>query len=127
MVHAARANMASQSGLATPSKFGVRACLGTDVMALDILAEAQLATLRSIEVGQPLNLLRLLANGHRLASEAFGATLAPELRDRPAALLADHRISHVNRAAAEADARGRGRAYTPQRDGRAQGPALCRR
>jgi cytosine/adenosine deaminase-related metal-dependent hydrolase len=77
MVHAARANMASQSGLATPSKFGVRACLGTDVMALDVLTEAQIATLRSIEVGQPLNILRLLANGHRLASAAFDATIGP--------------------------------------------------
>jgi cytosine/adenosine deaminase-related metal-dependent hydrolase len=77
LVHAARSNMASQTGLATPSKFGVRGCLGTDVMSLDCFAEAQAATLRTTDSGQPIDALRFLANGHRLASEAFGTTIGP--------------------------------------------------
>jgi cytosine/adenosine deaminase-related metal-dependent hydrolase len=77
MVHAPRSNMASQTGAATPSKFGVRACLGTDVMPLDVLAEGQLAWLKARHVGQPIDVLRFFANGHRLASEAFGVTLGP--------------------------------------------------
>ena len=77
LVHAARSNMASQTGLATPFKFGVRGCLGTDVMSLDCFAEAQASTLRSTDSGQPIDALRFLANGHRLASEAFGSTIGP--------------------------------------------------
>ncbi len=75
--HAARSNMASQTGVATPSKFGVRGCLGTDVMPLDVFAEAQAAALRTSDSGLPIDLLRFLANGHRLASEAFGLTVGP--------------------------------------------------
>ena len=77
LAHASRSNMNSQTGLATPSKFGVRACLGTDVMSLDCFAEAQAAMLRSTDSGQPIDPLRFLANGHRLASEAFGTTIGP--------------------------------------------------
>jgi cytosine/adenosine deaminase-related metal-dependent hydrolase len=77
LAHAARSNMASQTGLATPSKFGVRGCLGTDVMSLDCFAETQVATLRTTDSGQPIDPLRFLVNGHRLASEAFGATIGP--------------------------------------------------
>lgn len=77
LAHAARSNMASQTGLATPSKFGVRGCLSTDVMSLDLFAEAQTAALRTTDSGQPIDVLRFLANGHRLASEAFGATIGP--------------------------------------------------
>lgn len=77
LAHAARSNMASQTGLATPSKFGVHGCLGTDVMPLDVFAEAQAAALRATDSGQPIDLLRFLANGHRLASEAFGVTVGP--------------------------------------------------
>jgi protein ImuB len=36
-----------------------------------------------------------------LSLEAFCATLTPEQRQRPMVLLADHRVSHVNRPAAE--------------------------
>jgi cytosine/adenosine deaminase-related metal-dependent hydrolase len=75
--HSARSNMATQTGIATPSKFGVRGCLGTDVMALDCFAEAQAAALRTTDSGQPIDTLRFLANGHRLASEAFGTTIGP--------------------------------------------------
>ncbi len=77
MVHLARSNMATQVGIAAPAKFGVRACLGTDVMALDVLAEAQSAGLRSLDAGQPIDVLRFLSNGQRLASEAFGASIGP--------------------------------------------------
>ena len=77
MVHAARSNMFTQTGSATPSKFGVRGCLGTDAMSLDVFAEAQAAWLKSRDAGQPIDLLRFLANGHRLASAAFGMPIGP--------------------------------------------------
>ncbi len=77
LAHASRSNMVSQAGLATPSKFGVRGCLGTDVMSLDVFAEVQAATLRSTDSGQPIDALRFLANGHRLATEAFGTPIGP--------------------------------------------------
>lgn len=84
LAHAVRSNMHGQVGLATPAKFGVRACLGTDVMSLDALAEAQAAALRSRDSGQPIDILRFIANGHRLASAAFGLTLGP-LQEQAAA------------------------------------------
>lgn len=77
LVHSSRSNMATQTGLATPAKFGVRACLGTDVMSLDTLAEAQVASLRSRDASQPIDILRFVANGHRLASQAFGLKIGP--------------------------------------------------
>lgn len=87
VVHAVRSNMNGQTGLATPSKFGVRACLGTDVMSLDTLVEAQTASLRSRDAGQPIDILRFIANGHRLASAAFGQTLGPLREDAVADLV----------------------------------------
>lgn len=77
LVHVARSNMASQTGHATPSKFGVRGTFGTDTMPLDVLSEAQAAALRAAESGQPIDLLRFLANGHRLATKAFGTPVGP--------------------------------------------------
>lgn len=77
VVHTARSNMASQTGHATPSKFGVRGTVGTDVLALDVLAEAQAAALRAADSGLPIDVLRFLANGHRLASAAFGVPVGP--------------------------------------------------
>lgn len=77
LVHAARSNMNTQTGLATALKFGQRGTLGTDVMSLDALAEAQVASLRSLDSGQPIDILRFMANGHRLASQAFGQTIGP--------------------------------------------------
>jgi cytosine/adenosine deaminase-related metal-dependent hydrolase len=77
LVHAARSNMFTQTGSATAGKFGVRGCLGTDAMSLDVFAEAQAAWLKSRDSGQPIDILRFLANGHRLASAAFGAPLGP--------------------------------------------------
>ncbi|MBS1149171.1 MAG: ssnA [Myxococcaceae bacterium] len=83
LVHAARSNMFTQTGSATAGKFGVRGCLGTDAMSLDVFAEAQAAWLKSRDAGQPIDILRFLANGHRLASAAFGAPIGPL---RPGAL-----------------------------------------
>jgi cytosine/adenosine deaminase-related metal-dependent hydrolase len=106
MVHAARSNMNTQTGMAAPAKFGVRACFGTDVMSLDVLSEAQVAALRSRDAGQPIDLLRLLTNGHRLASQVFGVTIGP-LREgavadlividyqAPSPLTADTLASHL--------------------------------
>lgn len=84
LVHTARSNMASQTGHATPAKFGIRGTFGTDVMPLDVLAEAQAASLRASESGQPIDILRFLANGHRLATHAFGLPVGP-LREGAAA------------------------------------------
>ncbi len=75
LVHSPRSNMASQTGTAAAAKFGVRGCLGTDTQTLDVLAEAQIAWLRARDAGQPIDILRYLANGHRLASAAFGERL----------------------------------------------------
>lgn len=77
LVHSARSNMFSQTGRATVSKFGVRGCFGTDVLPLDVFAEAQTACLRTMDAGQPIDVLRFIANGHRLATEAFGFTIGP--------------------------------------------------
>jgi cytosine/adenosine deaminase-related metal-dependent hydrolase len=77
LVHSARSNMQTQAGLATPAKFGVRATFGTDVMSLDVVAEAQMAALRARDSGAPIDILRFLANGHRLASQAFGFSFGP--------------------------------------------------
>jgi cytosine/adenosine deaminase-related metal-dependent hydrolase len=80
LVHSPRSNMASQTGTAAAAKFGVRGCLGTDTQTLDVLLEAQTAWLRARDAGQPIDVLRYLSNGHRLASSAFGQKLGP-LRD----------------------------------------------
>ncbi len=77
MAHSPRANMYSQTGSATAGKFGIHACLGTDVMALDLFAEAQAAWLKARDAAQPIDVLRFLANGQRLASLAFGETIGP--------------------------------------------------
>jgi cytosine/adenosine deaminase-related metal-dependent hydrolase len=87
MAHAARSNMNTQTGLATPSKFGVRATFGTDVMSLDVLAEGQVASLRARDSGAPIDVLHFLANGHRLASAAFGMTMGPLREDAVADLV----------------------------------------
>jgi cytosine/adenosine deaminase-related metal-dependent hydrolase len=75
LVHSARSNMESQTGTAAAGKFGVRACLGTATQALDVLGEGQAAWLRARDAGQPIDLLRYLANGQRLASLVFGGQL----------------------------------------------------
>lgn len=72
LVHAPRANMDSEVGYAPAGKFGARATLGTAGLPADLFAEVQHAYLRSREAGQPIDVLRYLANGHRLAADAFG-------------------------------------------------------
>lgn len=71
LVHNPRSNMNNQVGYAPAGKFGVRAMLGTDGLAADMFAEAQTAYFRSREAGQPIDVLRYLANAQRLASELF--------------------------------------------------------
>ncbi|WP_225408831.1 amidohydrolase family protein [Stigmatella hybrida] len=71
VVHTPRSNQRLEVGYAPALKFGARATLGTDGLAADVFAEAQAAYLRSREAGQPIDVLRYLANGHRLASQAF--------------------------------------------------------
>ncbi|SEU26392.1 amidohydrolase family protein [Stigmatella erecta] len=71
VVHTPRSNQRLEVGYAPALKFGARATLGTDGMVADVFAEAQAAYLRSREAGQPIDVLRYLANGHRLASQAF--------------------------------------------------------
>ena len=84
MVHAARTNMQSEVGYAPAGKFGSRTALGTGGLAGDLFAEAQSAHRRSCDAGQEVDVLRALANGHRLASEAFGFPIGP-LREGAAA------------------------------------------
>jgi cytosine/adenosine deaminase-related metal-dependent hydrolase len=78
-------------GYAPALKFGARATLGGDGVSADLFAEAQAAYLRSREAGQPIDVLRYLANGHRMASQVFGMTVGT-LREGSAAdlLLLDY-------------------------------------
>jgi cytosine/adenosine deaminase-related metal-dependent hydrolase len=83
-VHTPRSNQRLEVGYAPALKFGARATLGTDGLVADVFAEAQAAYLRSREAGQPIDVLRYLANGHRLASQAFDFPVGP-LREGTAA------------------------------------------
>lgn len=87
LVHVPRANMEAEAGYAPAGKFGARATLGSAGLPADLFAEVQLAYLRSREAGQPIDVLRYLANGQRLASEAFGDRLG-ELKEGAVADLA---------------------------------------
>ncbi len=84
LVHAPRANMQAEVGYAPAGKFGHRAALGTAALSADVFAESQVAFRRGCDAGQPIDVLRYLANGHRLASEAFGLPVGP-LREGAAA------------------------------------------
>ncbi|MGV3624169.1 MAG: amidohydrolase family protein [Archangium sp.] len=77
LVHAPRSNMWSQTGHATVAKFGVRGCFGTDTQPLDVFSELQVGSMRTVDAAQPIDALRFIANGHRLASEAWGITIGP--------------------------------------------------
>jgi cytosine/adenosine deaminase-related metal-dependent hydrolase len=72
LAHTPRSNMESEVGYAPALKFGARALLGTDGLSADMFAEVQAAWLRSRDAGQPIDALRYLANGHRVASQSFG-------------------------------------------------------
>ncbi|HSP77488.1 MAG TPA: amidohydrolase family protein, partial [Myxococcaceae bacterium] len=73
IAHTPRSNMESEVGYAPALKFGHRATLGADGVSADMFAEVQAAYLRSRDAGQPIDVLRYLANGQRLASQSFGA------------------------------------------------------
>ena len=75
LVHTPRADLHHSNGHAPTGKFGARAAIGTGGSFIDVLADAQLAALLAKHAGQPIDLLRYLANGHRMASELFGAPL----------------------------------------------------
>lgn len=72
LVHTPRSNMEAEVGYAPALKFGHRATLGADGVSADMFAEAQAAWLRSRDAGQPIDVLRYLANGQRLAAQTFG-------------------------------------------------------
>lgn len=92
IVHHAQANMAGQVGYAPAGKFGPRSLLGSEDPGADLFGEARIAALRALDAGQPLNVLRALANGHRVASEIFDRPIGP-LREGAAAdlLVLDYR------------------------------------
>jgi putative selenium metabolism protein SsnA len=92
LVHNPTSNMNNQVGYAPAGKFGARATLGTDGIGADVFAEAQRAYFRSREAGQPIDVLKWLANGHRLASQMFGQHIGP-LREGACAdlLILDYR------------------------------------
>lgn len=77
LVHTPRSNQRLEVGYAPALKFGARATLGADSLSADLFAEAQAAYLRSREAGQPIDVLRYLANGHRLASQVFELQVGP--------------------------------------------------
>jgi cytosine/adenosine deaminase-related metal-dependent hydrolase len=77
IVHTPRSNQGLEVGYAPALKFGHRATLGADAVSADLFAEAQAAYLRSREAGQPIDVLRYLANGHRLASQVFEVPVGP--------------------------------------------------
>jgi cytosine/adenosine deaminase-related metal-dependent hydrolase len=77
LVHTPRSNQRLEVGYAPALKFGARATLGADGLSADLFAEAQAAYLRSREAGQPIDVLRYLANGHRLVSQVFDQQVGP--------------------------------------------------
>ncbi|MFP2904547.1 amidohydrolase family protein [Pyxidicoccus sp. 3LFB2] len=77
IVHTPRSNQGLEVGYAPALKFGHRATLGADAVSADLFAEAQAAYLRSREAGQPIDVLRYLANGHRLVSQLFEVPVGP--------------------------------------------------
>ena len=77
LAHTPRSNMEAEVGYAPALKFGHRATLGADGVGSDLFAEAQAAWLRSRDMGQPIDVLRYLTNGQRLASQVYGVTVGP--------------------------------------------------
>jgi cytosine/adenosine deaminase-related metal-dependent hydrolase len=77
MCHLARANMLSGHGYAPAGRFGPRTVLGTEHLAPDMLAEVRAAIERACDAGAPLDPLKLLSAGHKLASQLFGRPLGP--------------------------------------------------
>lgn len=92
LVHTPRSNMEHQVGYAPAAKLGARMALGSDGTGADLFDEARVAYLRAREAGQPVDVLRALANGQRMASEMFGLPIGP-MREGAAAdlLVLDYR------------------------------------
>jgi putative selenium metabolism protein SsnA len=73
--HNPRSNMNNQVGYAPVGKFGDRVVLGTDGIGADMFEEARVAFFKGRDADAGLGAdywLQVLANNHRLASEAFG-------------------------------------------------------
>ena len=76
--HNPRSNMNNQVGYAPVGKFGDRAVLGTDGIGADMFEEARFAFFKGRDANAGFGAdhwLHVLANNHRLASEAFGCDL----------------------------------------------------
>lgn len=76
--HNPRSNMNNQVGYAPVAKFGDRVVLGTDGIGADMFDEARMAFFKGRDAKAGFTAddwLRVLANNHRLASEAFGGEL----------------------------------------------------
>ena len=87
MCHLPRANMLSGFGYAPAGRMGPRTVLGTENLAPDLFAEVRAAVERGADAGLVLDPLRLLSAGHKLASQAFGASIGPLREDALADLL----------------------------------------
>jgi putative selenium metabolism protein SsnA len=73
--HNPRSNMNNQVGYAPIVKFGDRVVLGTDGIGADMFEESRVAFFKGRDANTGFGAeywLRVLANNHRLASEAFG-------------------------------------------------------
>jgi putative selenium metabolism protein SsnA len=73
--HNPRSNMNNQVGYAPVGKFGDRVVLGTDGIGADMFEESRLAFFKGRDAKAGFGAeywLQVLANNHRLASEAFG-------------------------------------------------------
>ncbi len=76
--HNPRSNMNNQVGYAPVAKFGDRVLLGTDGIGADMFEESRFAFFKGRDAKAGFGAdywLRVLANNHRLASEAFGGDL----------------------------------------------------
>jgi cytosine/adenosine deaminase-related metal-dependent hydrolase len=74
-IHTPRSDMQLQVGYAPAGKLGARTTVGPSGVSGDVWADVKLAHLRAREAGAPVDVLRYIANGHRLVSEAFGCTI----------------------------------------------------
>ena len=77
IIHNPTSNQNNQVGYAPAGKFGARATLGTDGIGADMFEEARRAHFRAREAGAPIDVLKWLTNGHRLASQVFGGPIGP--------------------------------------------------
>ena len=77
MCHLPRANMLSGLGYAPAGRMGPRTLLGTENLAADMFAEVRAAVERGADAGLPLDPLKLLSAGHKLATQTFGESVGP--------------------------------------------------